>query len=50
MSIANIRGKLSRVEMKSVMAGSGDYKTFTKNSDCNTGFRCYTQTTKKIYV
>lgn len=47
ISLANIQGKLSRVEMKSIMAGSGDYKTCTKDSDCNTGCRCYTQTTKK---
>ena len=26
ISLANIQGKLSRVEMKSIMPGSGDYK------------------------
>lgn len=33
MSLANIKGKLSRAEMKQIMAGSG--------TDCNT-YICYT--------
>lgn len=34
MSLANIQGKLSRTEMKKVMAGSGSCKSCSKNSDC----------------
>ncbi len=35
MSLANIKGKLSRAEMKSIMAGSGDNGTScTQDSDC----------------
>lgn len=33
MSLANIQGKLSRTEMKNVMAGSGTVAC-TKDSDC----------------
>ena len=42
MSLANIQGKLSRKELKSIMAGSGDAcatqkcKTNTGSSDCYT--------------
>ena len=36
MSLANIQGKLSRAEMKNIMAGSGDqyYGTCCNGTDC----------------
>ena len=39
MSLANIQGKLSRTEMKNIMAGSGDEDTYkccigTECTDC----------------
>jgi len=34
MSLANIQGKLSRAEMKNIMAGSGSSCTCYSNSDC----------------
>ena len=34
MSLANIQGKLSRNEMKNIMAGSGSCKNCHVNSDC----------------
>lgn len=56
MSLANIQGKLSRKELKSIMAGSGDTcatqkcKTTTGISDCYTstqpgaGCMCWART------
>lgn len=37
MSLANIKGKLSRAEMKNIMAGSGDSGSCTSNADCTSG-------------
>jgi len=34
MSLANIQGKLSRADMKNIMAGSGGGTPCTSNSDC----------------
>ncbi len=36
MSLANIQGKLSRAEMKNIMAGSGEsgWGTWCYNGDC----------------
>ena len=36
MSLANIKGKLSRAEMKNIMAGSGDDEARCQQSTCNT--------------
>ncbi len=44
MSLANIQGKLSRTEMKSIMAGSGDGGTYcTDSAICQEKFgsNCY---------
>ncbi len=41
MSLAGIQGKLSRAEMKSIMAGSGCYKCcWTGTSNCSVGVSC----------
>lgn len=34
MSLANIKGKLSRVEMKNIMAGSGGYSCVSPEATC----------------
>jgi hypothetical protein len=34
MSLANIQGKLSRGEMKKIMAGSGDFACAPNGADC----------------
>ncbi len=34
MSLANIKGKLSRIEMKNIMAGSGKTYKCCKNGAC----------------
>ncbi len=55
MSLANIKGKLSRAEMKKIMAGSGDCGC-QSNSDCgNTtckmeGARCYSYNGTNVCV
>lgn len=43
MSLANIQGKLSRAEMKMIMAGSGAPscgEMCAKNSDCSDNISC----------
>lgn len=48
MSLANIKGKLSRTEMKSIMAGGNEgAKTYKccKNGSCS---ECFTQVTCAI--
>lgn len=42
MSLANIKGKLSRKEMKNIMAGSGNVicTTCSSDSDCSIGHVC----------
>lgn len=46
MSLANIKGKLSRAEMKQIMAGSGTYCPLTCAIDydcgpCGPNWRCF---------
>lgn len=48
MSLANIQGKLSRAEMKNIMAGSGDGTGCFSDADCPTKSRLCSSTT--IYV
>ncbi len=57
MSLANVQGKLSRAELKNVMAGSGatNCETFTcySNSDCTTekcGTRCFSYNGKNVCI
>lgn len=56
MSLANIQGKLSRAEMKKIMAGSGgNCNTYScsSNSDCGTqqcGNRCFSVSGKNRCV
>ena len=40
MSLATIQGKLSRAEMKNIMAGSGDNCPLNCNSNCNQDNHC----------
>ena len=40
LSLANVQGKLSRAEMKNVMAGSGDASGCGTVSNCSTGKVC----------
>ena len=45
ISLANIKGKLSRTEMKNIMAGSGTTYKCCKNgacSDCYSNITCVT--------
>ena len=37
MSLANLEGKLSRKEMKEIMAGSGGYGSCTVTVNCSNG-------------
>ncbi len=49
MSLANIQGKLSRAEMKNIMAGSGNCRELNQSCstllhlNCCTGLTCTTQ-------
>ena len=43
MSLANMQGKLSRTEMKSIMAGSGNAPTCAGHTACNGGTCCWVQ-------
>ena len=40
MSLANIKGKLSKTEMKNIMAGSGDIACSTYIELCAPGYPC----------
>ncbi len=40
MSLANIQGKLSRAEMKNIMAGSGDCQSRGSNCSSATHLNC----------
>jgi len=40
MNLATIQGKLSRAEMKNIMAGSGDNCPLNCNSNCNQDNHC----------
>jgi len=53
MSLANIQGKLSRAEMKNIMAGSGGCQDLGQKCDsiyhvnCCTGYVCASYTCQK---
>ena len=47
MSLANIQGKLSRAEMKNIMAGSGISSSCGSVSNCSTGTECTFENGKK---
>lgn len=53
MSLANIQGKLSRAEMKNIMAGSGTcaarWDKCCTTSDCCTGLSCTKNTDSQNY-
>jgi hypothetical protein len=42
MSLANIQGKLSRAEMKSIMAGSGACQSYGEACNSATALNCCT--------
>ena len=42
LGLTNLKGKLSRVEMKNIMAGSGDVYCGPIGGDCAPGYQCPT--------